>query len=194
MIELGAVRRLAINVSPMSDVARTCTSRSVTHLDKPTADTANRLFVCSCLHGWSFPVGLLRSGLVERCPGNGVLPHLCLLRAGQKPAAYGESEGGINKDSRPRIPGLPGPCALIRGPCSLRGPRHKEICQKRPVGRLKTKPNALPPWVGRSALFSRDGIDKSHPAPSHSRPIAVAGDGHLIAQRYGVVLSCVILN
>ena len=164
MIELGAVRRLAINVSPMSDVARTCTSRSVTHLDKPTADTANRLFVCSCLHGWPFPVGLLRSGLVERCPGNGVLPHLCLLRAGQKPAAYGESEGGINKDSRPRIPSLPGPCALIRGPRSLPGPRHRGDARETTSRLQRGETKRACSRGDRCAPPSRYGTDDSHPS------------------------------
>jgi len=54
VIDVGSIPRLVINVSPMSDVARSCTSRSVAHFDTPSADTANRLFVCGRLHGSSF--------------------------------------------------------------------------------------------------------------------------------------------
>jgi hypothetical protein len=170
VIDVGSIPRLVINVSPMSDVARSCTSRSVAHFDTPSADTANRLFVCGRLHGSSFRSNYVPTKRRWRLAGT-----------------------RVSRGLSSQAPGFartlcPDPRAMFSA-WSLSQRNLPET-----TGRLTTKPNALPPWVGRSALFSRDGIDKSHPAPSHSRPIAVAGDGHLIAQRYGVVLSCVILN
>jgi hypothetical protein len=52
VIDLCSVPGLVISVPPTSDVARSCTRWSVAHLDKPTADTADRLFIFGCLHSW----------------------------------------------------------------------------------------------------------------------------------------------